>query len=266
MMGLVEGKAGIVTGAAGGIGRATAILYAKEGASVLVSDLERCRAGGEETAALITAEGGRAVFVAADVAKAADAQSLVEACVSHFGGLHFAFNNAGILAVGFTSEVEEDEFDRIMEVDVKGVWLCMKYQLRHMMKNGGGVIINTSSEGGLVGTPLAGPYVAAKHAVIGLTKTAAGEYANMNIRVNSIAPGTIATPMVLSLPQEAQEMLMAPQPLHRLGTPKEVAEGVVWLSSDRASFVTGITLSIDGGATSNAQSYHPSTSPTKLHM
>ncbi|MFD0849745.1 glucose 1-dehydrogenase [Sphingosinicella xenopeptidilytica] len=264
-MGLVEGKSGIVTGAAGGIGRATAILFAKEGASVIVSDLEACRAAAEETVALANAAGGgKAVFVAADVAKAADAEMLVNECVSRFGRLDYAFNNAGILAVGFTSQVEEDEFDRIMEVDVKGVWLCMKYQLRQMMKNGGGVIINTSSEGGLVGTPLAGPYVAAKHAVIGLTKTAAGEYANMNIRVNSVAPGTIATPMVLSLPKEAQEMLMAPQPLHRLGNPEEVAEGVVWLASDRASFITGITLSIDGGATSNAQSYDPKLSPEKL--
>jgi len=263
-MGLVEGKAGIVTGAAGGIGRASAILYAEEGASVIVSDLEACREKAEETVAMITAAGGTAVFVAADVAKAADAELLVTECVRHFGKLDFAFNNAGILAVGFTSEVEEDEFDRIMEVDVKGVWLCMKYQLKQMMKNGGGTIVNTSSEGGLVGTPQAGPYVAAKHAVIGLTKTAAGEYANMNIRVNSIAPGTIATPMVLSLPKEAQDMLVAPQPLNRLGDPREVAQGVVWLSSDRTSFITGITLSIDGGATSNAQSYDPANSPRSL--
>lgn len=263
-MGLVEGKAGLVTGAASGIGRSAAIIYAREGGSVVVSDLESCRAGGEETVAMIHAAGGQAIFAACDVVKAAEVEQLVATCVSTYGKLDFAFNNAGILAVGFTSEVEEADFDRIMEVDVKGVWLCMKYELRQMMKNGGGVIVNTSSEAGLVGTPLAGPYVAAKHAVIGLTKSAAGEYANMNIRVNAIAPGTIATPMVLALPQEAQDILSAPQPLHRLGQPDEVGEAVVWLSSDRTKFITGITLPIDGGATSNAQSYDAQTSPEKF--
>jgi NAD(P)-dependent dehydrogenase (short-subunit alcohol dehydrogenase family) len=264
LMGLVDGKAGLVTGAATGIGRAAAICYAKEGASVILSDLEKCRAETEKTVAEITKAGGKAKFVAADVVKADDVEKLVQACVSAYGKLDFAFNNAGILAVGFTSEVDERDFDAIMDVDIKGVWLCMKYELRQMMKNGGGVIVNTSSEGGLVGTPMAGPYVAAKHAVIGLTRTAAGEYAMMNIRVNAVCPGTIATPMVLSLPKEAQDMLVAPQPLNRLGRPEEVAEAVVWLSSDRASFVTGIAMSVDGGATSNAQSYSPVTSPKKL--
>jgi NAD(P)-dependent dehydrogenase (short-subunit alcohol dehydrogenase family) len=263
-MGLVAGKAGLVTGAAGGIGRATAILYGREGASVVVSDLASSRAGGEETVSMITRAGGRAIFVPADVVKAADVEQLVQACVRTYGKLDFAFNNAGVLSVGFTSEINEPDFDRIMDVDIKGVWLCMKYELRQMMKNGGGVIINTSSEGGLVGTPLAGPYVGAKHAVIGMTRTAAGEYAMMNIRVNAVCPGTIATPMVLSLPKEAQDMLVAPQPLHRLGKPEEVAEAVVWLSSDRASFITGIALSVDGGATSNAQSYDPRLSPDRL--
>jgi NAD(P)-dependent dehydrogenase (short-subunit alcohol dehydrogenase family) len=238
-------------------------VYAREGASVVVSDLEDQRAGAEETVALIRAAGGTAEFVPADVAVDADVRTLVETCVERFGRLDFAFNNAGILGpVGFTAELDEAEFDRIMEVDVKGVWLCMKHELQHMKAHGGGAIVNTSSEAGLVGTPLAGAYVAAKHAVIGLTRTAAGEYANLNIRVNAIAPGTIATPMVLGLPEEAQQMLMAPQPLHRLGTAEEVAEAVVWLSSSRASFVTGIVLAVDGGATSNAQSYDPQLSPS----
>ena len=259
---MLEGKAGLVTGAANGIGRASCIAFAREGASVVVNDLESRRDEGEETVQLVRDGGGTATFVAADVTDARAVQGLVAACAETYGSVDFAFNNAGVLATGFTADVEEEDFARIVAVDLKGVWLCMKYELRYMKEHGGGAIVNTSSEAGLVGTPLAGPYVAAKHAVIGLTKTAAGEYAMMNIRVNAIAPGTIATPMVLGLPQEAQDMLVAPQRLHRLGRPEEVAEAVVWLSSDRASFVTGIVLSIDGGATSNAQSYDPNLSPS----
>jgi NAD(P)-dependent dehydrogenase (short-subunit alcohol dehydrogenase family) len=228
---------------------------------VIVSDLESRRADAEETVRRVEEVGGRATFVAADVAKAVDVEALVAACAEIYGAVDFAFNNAGVLAVGLITDIEEEAFDRIVAVDLKGVWLCMKYELLHMREHGGGAIVNTSSEAGLVGTPMAGPYVATKHGVIGLTKTAAGENAMMNIRVNAIAPGAIATPMVLNLPQEAQEMLMAPQPMYRLGQPEEVAEAVVWLSSDRASFVTGTVLSIDGGATSNAQSYSAALSP-----
>jgi NAD(P)-dependent dehydrogenase (short-subunit alcohol dehydrogenase family) len=259
---VLEGKAGLVTGGATGIGRATCIAAAREGASVVVSDLESCRDQGEDTVRRVREAGGTATFVPADVTIAGEVEALVAACAETYGSLDFAFNNAGVLATGFTHEVEEEDFDRIVAVDLKGVWLCMKYKLRYMKEHGGGAIVNTSSEAGLVGTPLAGPYVATKHGVIGLTKTAAGEYAMMNIRVNAIAPGTIATSMVLGLPQEAQDMLVAPQPLHRLGRPEEVAEAVIWLCSDRASFVTGIVLSIDGGATSNAQSYDPVLSPS----
>lgn len=259
---MLTGMAGLVTGGATGIGRATSIAYARDGASVVVSDLDSRRTDGEKTVRLIRDAGGTASFVPADVTKAGEVQDLVRACADTYGSVDFAFNNAGVLVTGFTADVEEKDFDRIMDVDLKGVWLCMKYELLHMKEHGGGAIVNTSSEGGLVGTPLAGPYVAAKHAVIGLTRTAAGEYANMKIRVNAIAPGTIATPMVLGLPQEAQDMLVAPQPLNRLGQPDEVAEAVVWLSSDRASFVTGTVLCVDGGATSNAQSYDPQLSPS----
>ena len=259
---MLEGKAGLVTGAADGIGRAAALVYAREGASVVVNDLESRRSDAEETVRLVTKAGGNATFVPADVTKASEVEGLVAACAETYGSVDFAFNNAGVLATGFTADVEEADFDRVVAVDLKGVWLCMKYELLHMKDHGGGAIVNTSSEGGLVGTPLAGLYVATKHAVIGLTRTAAGEYANMNIRINAVAPGTIATPMVLGLPQEGQDMLMAPQPLNRLGRPEEVAEAVVWLSSDRASFITGTVLSVDGGATSNAQSYDPSLSPS----
>lgn len=259
---MLNDKAGLITGAAAGIGRATAIACAREGAAVIVNDLESRRADAEETVRLVRAAGGRAEFVPADVTVADEVEALIRACADTYGAVDFAFNNAGILSTGFTAEITEEDFDRIVDVDIKGVWLCMKYELLHMTQHGGGAIINTSSEGGLVGTPLAGPYVAAKHAVIGLTRTAAGEYANRNIRINAVAPGTIATSMVLSLPKAGQDMLMAPQPMHRLGRPEEVADGVVWLASERASFVTGIVLSIDGGATSNAQSYDPALSPS----
>lgn len=261
-MGLFDGKAGLVTGAASGMGRAAALAFAREGAKVVIGDIAASRAAAEETLKMIERAGGKAMFVLVDVSKAADVKRLVDTTVATYGRLDFAFNNAGILVTGFTADLEEADFDRIMAVDVKGVWLCMKYELLYMKAHGGGVIVNNASEAGLVGTPLAGAYVGAKHAVVGMTKSAAGEYANMGIRINAVAPGAIATPMVLNLPQPAQEMLLAPQPLHRFGTPEEVAEAVIWLSSEKSSFVLGTVLSIDGGATSNAQSYDPNLSPS----
>lgn len=260
-MGDFDGKAGLVSGAAGGIGRATAIAFAREGGSVVVADLEALRPQGEETVRLITENGGAAIFVATDVTQADDVEALVAAVVATYGSLDFAHNNAGILKVGFTAEIEEADFDQIIAVDLKGVWLAMKYEILQMQKQGGGAIVNTASEAGLVGTPMAGPYVAAKHAVVGLTKTAAGEYANQNIRINAVAPGAIETPMITDLPQEARDSLLAPQPLHRFGTADEVADAVLWLASPRSSFVIGAILSIDGGATSNAQSYSIENSP-----
>jgi NAD(P)-dependent dehydrogenase (short-subunit alcohol dehydrogenase family) len=260
-MGQFSGKAGLVTGAASGMGRAAAIAFAREGGKVVVADLADRVAAASETVALIKQAGGTALSVPTDVSRAEDVKRMVDTTVSTFGGLDFAFNNAGVLATGFTTDLDEASFDRLFEVDVKGVWLCMKYELLFMKGHGGGAIVNNASEAGLVGTPMAGAYVGAKHAVIGMTKTAAGEYANMNIRVNAIAPGAIATPMVTTLPPEAQGMLMAPQPLNRLGRPEEVAEAVLFLCSSKASFILGIALPIDGGATSNAQSYHPACSP-----
>lgn len=258
---LFEGKAGFVTGAAGGIGRATAIAFAKEGAKVVVADLESSRQEAEETVALIAKNGGTASFFPVNVVDGKNVKELVDFTVNNYGSLNFTFNNAGIFTAGFTADVEEKDFDRILQVDVKGVWLCMKYAILYMKEHGGGAIVNTSSESGLVGTALSSPYVAAKHAVIGLTKTAAGEYANMGIRINAIAPGAIETTMVVSLPKEAQDMLLAPQPLYRFGKPEEVADAVLFLCSQRATFITGTTLSIDGGATSNANSYNPDLSP-----
>ncbi|SDG19878.1 glucose 1-dehydrogenase [Epilithonimonas hungarica] len=261
---LFENKAGFVTGAAGGIGRATAIAFAKEGAKVVVSDLESMREKSEETVRLITDFGGEALFFPTDVSDEESVKALVQFTVDNFGSLNFTHNNAGIIKTGFTADVELKDFQQILNVDLIGVWLCMKHAIKYMLKNGGGTIVNTASEAGLVGSPLASPYVAAKHAVVGLTKTAAGEYANLGIRINAIAPGSIETPMVSALPKEEQEMYMAPQPMHRFGKSDEVADAVLFLSSEKSSFITGITLPIDGGAVSNAQSYDPSTSPSAL--
>jgi NAD(P)-dependent dehydrogenase (short-subunit alcohol dehydrogenase family) len=261
-MGLFKDKTGLVTGGSSGIGRATAIAFAREGANVVIADLEAARTAADEVVAEIVAQGGQAVFVPTDVSSARDVENLVAETVRTFGALDFAFNNAGVHTAGFTDAIEEREFDRVMAVDTKGVWLCLKYEIAHMKRHGGGAIVNAASVAGLVGTPQAAAYVAAKHAVVGLTKAAAGEFANMGIRINAVAPGAIATPMVLQLPSQTQHSLMEPQPLQRLGRPEEVAEAVLWLCSSKSSFVLGTTLSVDGGATLNAQSYSAENSPS----
>jgi NAD(P)-dependent dehydrogenase (short-subunit alcohol dehydrogenase family) len=250
MAGLVEGKVGLVTGAAGGIGRATALALAREGAAgVLVTDLGAKRAGGEETVRLIEEAGGTARFVAGDVTSATDQKALVTATVEAFGRLDFAHNNAGIEYHATIPDTEEAEFDRILDVNLKGVWLGMKYQIPQMQKQGGGAIVNTASLAGLIAVPALGAYIASKFGVVGLTKTAALECANEGIRVNCVCPAAIRTYMIDHLPPERQEELMAPQALRRLGEPDEVAESVVWLCSDRSSFVTGIALPVDAGST-----------------
>jgi NAD(P)-dependent dehydrogenase (short-subunit alcohol dehydrogenase family) len=248
--GLVEGKAGLVTGAAGGIGRATALALAREGAAgIVVNDLESRRADGEETVRLIDEAGGRAQFVAADVSRASEQQALVAATVEAFGRLDFAHNNAGVEYHATIPETEESEFDRIIEVNLKGVWLGMKYQIPQMLAQGGGAIVNTASLAGLIAVPALGAYIASKFGVVGLTKTAALEFANQGIRVNCVCPAAIRTYMVEHLPPERQAELTAPQAMKRLGEPTEVAEAVTWLCSDRASFVTGIAMPVDAGST-----------------
>lgn len=250
MAGLVEGKAGLVTGAAGGIGRATALALAREGAAgIVVNDLESRRADGEETVRLIDEAGGRAQFVAADVTRASEQQALVAAAVEAFGRLDFAHNNAGVEYHATIPETEEAEFDRIIEVNLKGVWLGMKYQIPQMLAQGGGAIVNTASLAGLIAVPALGAYIASKFGVVGLTKTAALEFANQGIRVNCVCPAAIRTYMVEHLPPERQAELTAPQAMKRLGEPTEVAEAVTWLCSDRASFVTGIAMPVDAGST-----------------
>ncbi|MCI2416004.1 SDR family oxidoreductase [Saccharopolyspora sp. K220] len=248
-MGSMTGKAGLVTGAASGIGRATAIRAGQEGARVLVSDLPSARAEGEETVRLVRAAGGEAEFQSCDVSRAEDQEALVAGVVERFGTLDFAHNNAGISSSGrLLADVEDEDFDRIIAVNLRGVFLGMKHQIRQMLRGGGGSIVNTASNAGLRGVKRLGPYTAAKHGLVGLTKNAAVEYAEHGIRVNAVAPGTIMTGFARGVTPERLKEIMKPQALQRIGEPEEVAAAVVWLLSDDASFVTGATLPVDAGS------------------
>jgi NAD(P)-dependent dehydrogenase (short-subunit alcohol dehydrogenase family) len=249
MAGRVAGKVTIVTGGGSGIGRATALAFAREGAKVVVADI--VIAGGEETVRMIKAAGGEAIFVKTDVVKTAEVEALVKKTVDTYGRLDCAFNNAGIEGeIAPTADCTEENWDRVVDVDLKSVWLCMKYEIQQMLKQGSGAIVNTASVAGLVGFQGIPAYVAAKHGVNGLTKTAALEYAKSGIRVNAVCPGVIQTPMVerafRSSPQFG-EAAAALEPVGRLGKPEEIAEAVVWLCSDAASFVTGLPMAVDGG-------------------
>jgi NAD(P)-dependent dehydrogenase (short-subunit alcohol dehydrogenase family) len=249
MEGLMEGRAGLVTGAAGGIGRASAIAFAREGAAVVVSDLESRRADGEETVGLIRAAGGQAEFVACDVRRSSDQEALVRAVLDAHGALHFAHNNAGIELQASLTETTEEQWQQVIDVNLKGVWLGMRAQIPQMISQGGGAIVNTASLAGLIAAPALGAYVASKHGVVGLTKTAAVECAPHEIRVNAVCPAAIATAMMSVLPPERRQELASPQALKRFGQPEEVAEAVVWLCSERASFVTGTAMAVDAGST-----------------
>ena len=249
MPGLVEGKAGLVTGSAGGIGRATALALAREGAAgILVTDLPSRQEDGEETVHLIEQGGGHAVFVPGDVTVAADCQAVVTKTVEAFGHLDFAHNNAGVELQATVVDTEEADWERVIAVNLKGVWLGMKYQIPHMRAHGGGSIVNTASLAGLRAVPTLAAYIASKHGVVGLTRAAAVEVANDGVRVNCVCPAAIRTAMMDVLPEERQLELLAPQAMKRFGEPNEVAESVVWLVSDRSSFVTGTALSVDAGA------------------
>ncbi len=249
MPGRLDNKIALVTGAGSGIGRATALVFAREGAKVVVSDI--VVEGGQETVQQIEAAGGEAIFVKADVSQAADVETLVAKTVETYGRLDCAFNNAGIEGgVKPTIDCTEEEFDRTIAVNLTGVWLCMKYEIQQMLSQGGGTIVNTASAAGLVGFPGLPDYVASKHGVVGLTKTAALEYAKSGIRVNAVCPGVIQTPMVergAQLSPGFDELAVAMEPVGRFGQPAEVGEAVVWLCSDAASFVTGIPMQVDGG-------------------
>lgn len=250
MAGSLEGKILLVTGASSGIGRATALAGAREGACIVVADLAAHT--GAETVEMIKRQGGEAVFVRTDVTQAAQVEALVQAAVAAYGRIDCAHNNAGIEGeLATTADYVEESWDRVMAVNLKGVWLCMKYEIPQMLQQGSGSIVNTSSLAGLVGARRMPAYVASKHGVAGLTKTAALEYARSGIRVNAVCPGFIHTSMVdrmfLGRRPDIADRLAAAEPIGRLGQPEEVAEAVVWLSSDAASFVTGHTMTIDGG-------------------
>ncbi|MCS6925445.1 MAG: SDR family oxidoreductase [Candidatus Binatia bacterium] len=249
MAGRLDGKIALVTGGSSGIGRATAQIFAREGAKVVVADVST--AGGEETVQLIKAAGGEAIFVHTDVSSPAAVEAMVKRTVETYGRLDCAFNNAGIEGtLQQTSEYDEAMWDRVVAINLKGVWLCMKYELQQMLRQGSGAIVNTASAAGLVGIPNLSAYVAAKHGVVGLTKTAALEYAKSGIRINAVCPGGVETPMVKRIfgdnPQFA-EAAMAAEPVGRFAQPAEIGEAVVWLCSDAASFVTGLAMAVDGG-------------------
>lgn len=249
MAGRLDGKVALVTGGGSGIGQATALIFAREGAKVVVADITV--EGGEETIRKIQTAGGQATFVKTDVSKATEVEALVNKTVETYGRLDCAFNNAGVEGgVKITTDCTEEDFDRTIAINLTGVWLCMKYEIQHMLSQGGGAIVNTSSAAGLVGFAGLPDYVASKHAVVGLTKTAALEYAKSGIRVNAVCPGVIETPMIARGAQMApgfDEQALAMEPIGRYGQPSEIGEAVVWLCSDAASFVTGIPMAVDGG-------------------
>jgi NAD(P)-dependent dehydrogenase (short-subunit alcohol dehydrogenase family) len=246
-----SGKVALVTGAANGIGRATALAFAQSGVRVVVSDIDV--KGGEETVATIKSAGGAATFIACDVSNEDQVRALVDGTVASFGSLDYAFNNAGIeIEQSKLADGKVSEFDAIMNVNVKGVWLCMKYQIPIMLGQGCGAIVNTASIAGLGAAPKMSIYSASKHAVIGLTKSAAVEYGRKNIRVNAICPAVIDTEMFrracVADPKKA-EAAQAIHPVGRIGKAEEVAAAVLYLCSDFAGFTTGIALPVDGGAT-----------------
>lgn len=251
MTGLVTGKVALVTGGGSGIGRASALTFAREGAKVVVSDI--VVEGGEETVQLIQKAGGEAIFVRTDVSKMAEVEALLNKAVATYGRLDCAHNNAGIEGPGATTtDYPEELWNRVIAINLTGVWFCMKYEIPHMLTHGGGAIVNTASTAGLVGYPRGSAYVASKHGVVGLTKTAALEYAKSGVRVNAVCPGAIDTPMMGRItghrPQRAARMAAA-EPVGRMGQPGEIAEAVVWLCSDSASFVTGHAMAVDGAMT-----------------
>lgn len=248
-MGMVDGKVALVTGAGSGIGRATALRFAREGAKVVVADI--VPEGGEETVRMIKSAGGDAVFVKCDISIAAEVDAMVAKAVETYGRLDCAANNAGIEArPAPTVDCAEEDFDRTVMINLKGTFLCMKSEIQQMLKQGGGAIVNTSSMAGMVGVPGMSAYTAAKHGIIGLTRTAALEYGTAGIRVNAVCPGAVRTPMmqqiITAMPELGKEM-DENHPVGRIAEPDEIAEAIVWLCSDAASFVTGHPLAVDGG-------------------
>lgn len=247
--GRLEGRAGLVTGAAGGIGRACALRLAREGGSVVVADLESARQAGEETVRQIREVGGTAEFAACDVSRGEDAAALVDLVVQRYGALDFAHNNAGIPgAHAKLADIADDDFDAVLAVNLRGTFLGMKHQIRRMQEQGGGAIVNTSSNAGLRGVQRIGAYSASKHGILGLTSTAAVECADDGIRVNAVCPGAVRTRLMDDQPPQRQREIVAPHAIKRAGRVEEVAAAVVFLCSEESSFVTGAALPVDAGS------------------
>jgi NAD(P)-dependent dehydrogenase (short-subunit alcohol dehydrogenase family) len=246
MSGLLAGKVALVTGAGAGIGRASALAFAEAGARVIVADIDV--AGGEETAQSIEQSGGKALFVKVDVTDASEVNTLVAQAVAHFGRLDCAHNNAGVLGtIAPILESTDENFDRVMAVNLKGVWLCLKAEIRQMLIQGGGAIVNTASSAGIKGSPTLPAYSASKHAVVGLTKSAALAYARDGIRVNAVCPGYVDTALLDRLfagEPERKESERLGTLLGRFGTPQEIAQTVVWLCSDAAAIMTAHALPV----------------------
>jgi NAD(P)-dependent dehydrogenase (short-subunit alcohol dehydrogenase family) len=246
----IEQKVALVTGGASGIGRASSLAFARGGARVVVSDVDV--EGGEATVQRIREAGGTALFVRADVTNASEVEALVRTCEERFGALHLAHNNAGMLGKpGETTACSEENWDRVMALNAKGIFLCLKHEIPAMLRAGGGAIVNTSSGSGLIGTPGLPAYAASKHAVVGLTKSTALEVVRKGIRVNAVCPGVTRTAMLegfMGGNADVEARVKESNPSGRIGTPEEVADAVVWLCSAQASFVNGACLSVDGGA------------------
>ena len=252
MPGMLDGKSALVTGGGGGIGRATALAMAREGARVAVADFMADAAA--ETVARVNAAGGQAITLTGDVTRQRDVKTMIDDTLVAYGRIDCAFNNAGIAPYQVdgsgkkTADWAEESFDRMIAVNLKGVWLCMRAEIRQMLaQGGGGAIVNTGSIAGLIGLVTSSAYVAAKHGVLGLTKTAALEYADDGIRVNAVCPGFIKTRMTEDAMRRRGDKIMAQIPTGRMGEPEEIAEMVVWLCSERASYVTGAAYNVDGG-------------------